>query len=82
MFNDMQFLLEVLSVGVLTAIIGFICSTALMYAFTDNFSFEKYHFWWQVLLSYFLTGCLIHIICQVSGINKWYCENGVACAES
>jgi hypothetical protein len=82
MFNDMQFLLEVLSVGVLTAIIGFICSTALMYAFTDNFSFEKYHFWWQVLLSYFLTGCLIHIICQVSGINKWYCENGVACVES
>lgn len=80
MHKDLQLLLEILSVGALTAIIGFICSTSLMYAFSDNFSIKKYHFWWQVLLSYFLTGCLIHFICQVTGINRWYCENGVACS--
>ena len=73
-----QIFVETVVVGVVTAIIGFVCSTALMYVFVKQFSIKKYHFWWQVLLSYFLTGCLIHIIFQITGINKWYCEHGAA----
>ena len=71
----MKFVYEIIAVGVLTAILGFIISTLLMYTFTDNFTFKKYKFWWQVILSLFLTGCLIHVICEYSGINKWYCKN-------
>lgn len=81
MNSKAQLLLEILAVGALTAVIGFICSTAMMYAFTDNFSMERYHFWWHVLLSYFLTGCIIHFLCQVTGVNRWYCNNGVACID-
>ena len=70
---------EILAVGVATAIIGFLVSTLLMYVFVKDFSTKKYHFWWQVILSYFITGCLVHVLCQITGINKWYCKNGVAC---
>lgn len=79
MHPDIQLVIEILAVGVLVAIVGFICSTALMYAFVTNFNITNYHFWWQVLLSYFVTGCLVHGICQATGINKWYCKNGAAC---
>jgi O-antigen/teichoic acid export membrane protein len=75
----MNFLYEILAVGVATAIIGFVISTLLMYVFVKDFSTKKYHFWWQVILSYFITGCLVHVLCQITGINKWYCKNGVAC---
>jgi O-antigen/teichoic acid export membrane protein len=75
----MNFVYEILAVGVSTAIIGFIISTMLMYVFVKDFSNKKYNFWWQVMLSYFITGCLVHILCQVTGVNKWYCKNGVAC---
>ena len=27
----------------------------------------------------FLTGFFIHLFCEVSTINKWYCKNGSAC---
>jgi nitric oxide reductase large subunit len=71
---------EILMVGLATAVVGFIVSTLFMYIFANNFSVKKYHFWWQVVLSYFVTGCLIHIICEVTGVNKWYCKNGAACS--
>ena len=75
----MGLFIEVVVVGVATAIIGFIVSTIMMVIFSKEFRPEKYHFWWQVILSYFITGCLIHILCEISGTNKWYCTNGVAC---
>ena len=75
----MSFVYEILAVGVGTAIIGFIISTFLMYIFSKKFSMKKYHFWWQVVISYFLTGCLVHIICEYSGVNRWYCKHGSAC---
>ena len=27
----------------------------------------------------FLTGCAVHILCEVTGLNGWYCRNGNAC---
>ena len=27
----------------------------------------------------FFTGVLVHIICEVVGLNTWYCKNGSAC---
>jgi hypothetical protein len=27
----------------------------------------------------FMAGSLVHILCEVLGINKWYCKNGNAC---
>jgi len=33
---------------------------------------------WMALV-FFLSGFFFHIICQIVGINRWYCENGNAC---
>jgi hypothetical protein len=27
-------------------------------------------------------GILTHLVCEFSGINKWYCKNGNACGDS
>ncbi len=27
----------------------------------------------------FITGVIVHIICEIVGLNKWYCKNGAAC---
>jgi hypothetical protein len=26
-----------------------------------------------------IIGILVHLLCEFSGINKWYCKNGNAC---
>lgn len=75
----MHFLVEALIVGVVLAIIGFIISTSLMYERDSSFSIKKYKFWPWVLVGYFITGVIAHIIFQVTGANKWYCKNGDAC---
>lgn len=73
-----KLIVEALIVGLITGILGLIISTAFMLPSKD-FSLKKYHFWPQVLLSFFLTGFLIHLICETTGINKWYCKHGNAC---
>ena len=74
----MNILLEAIIVGAGVAILGLIISTLFMFI-NKNFSVKKYHFWWQVLLSFFLTGFLFHLIAQWTGVNKWYCKYGNAC---
>ena len=27
----------------------------------------------------FLTGIFVHLLCEVTGMNRWYCKNGYAC---
>jgi len=74
-----RFCLEVICVGLVTAVIGFIITSASMFISKRDFTWKKYNFWWQVALSLFITGALVHILCQLTGINHWYCDNGVAC---
>lgn len=75
----MHYLVEALIVGIATAIVGFIISTLFMYIRDRSFRLENYKFWPYVLLSYFLTGVVIHIMFEMFGGNKWYCTNGFAC---
>jgi hypothetical protein len=70
--------LEALIVAVATAVLGFIIATLFMLP-SKKFSFKKYDFWPQVILAFFVTGFLIHLLCEVSGVNKWYCKHGNAC---
>lgn len=77
-----RLIVEAIVVGLMTGLIGFIISTLFMVVFSKNFSFKKYDFWPQVLLSFFITGILIHLICEFLGINKWYCKNGNSCKQN
>ena len=53
-----------------TILIGFL--TVLIYLIVDNFVECKYR-------KIFLVGASIHLFCEFTGINKWYCKNGNAC---
>jgi hypothetical protein len=69
-----EVLIEAFVVGLLTVLVGYVSLYILMHIFkqTGNKDYltEK---------SFFITGVLVHLICQYSGINKWYCTNGNAC---
>jgi len=69
---------EALVVGLVSAVVGFIISTLFMLP-SKEFSFKKYNFWPQVMLSYFITGVVLHLGFEVAGANKWYCRHGNAC---
>lgn len=75
----MHYLQEALFVGLLTGIVGLIVSTAMMVLFECDFQWKKYTFWHWVLLSYMITGFLIHVLCEKTLLNKWYCKHGYAC---
>jgi hypothetical protein len=32
-----------------------------------------------MITGFFALGFITHIVCELSGINKWYCKNGNAC---
>jgi hypothetical protein len=76
----MKLLFEAIVVAIVTGIVGFIISTIMMYIFDKKFNFKKYHFWPSVVLSFMLTGFLLHLGFEFTGANKWYCRHGNACS--
>jgi len=73
--------IEALVVGIMTVIagslvgflIGMVMKTELPPVCKDwnkNFVME---------ISLFLTGVFIHLFCEFTGVNAWYCVNGAAC---
>lgn len=70
---------EAIFVGFLTVIVGTLISSL----FKGNVpskcrNWNKNH---VMEWSLFITGFVIHMICEYSGINKWYCKNGCACSK-
>ena len=62
----MQLLIEAIVVGIITLVIKTLIDK-IMSKYIPNFALI------------ILTGFIIHILCEFSGINKWYCKNGYAC---
>lgn len=75
-----HFLIEALFIGVITALVGLAISTLLMYT-RPGFSLKQYKFWPLVLLSFFVTGFVMHIGFELIKLNKWYCHKGYACSK-
>jgi len=70
-------LTEALVVGVVTAIVGFVISTVMMFLTQKSFSLRSYTFWPQVALAMFMTGALIHVLLEVTGVNRKWCQTVV-----
>ena len=68
-------LIEAVAVGILVVIIG----TVVTKVFFNNGSSKDWNKNHVMEISLFFTGFIIHILCEVIGINKWYCKNGNAC---
>ena len=65
---------EAFFVGIATITIG-----VLIKYFIDMFAKSEKDKLYIFVIILFLTGFFIHILCQIAGLNKWYCKNGDAC---
>lgn len=76
-----KLLIEAIVVGIATAIIGTIVSWSLSKPFkvslppvcdnwNDNMVME---------INLFLTGFIVHLLAEFTGVNRWYCSYGNAC---
>ena len=70
----LQLLLESFIVGILIVIVGFVIS----YISMGNDAKDFQH-WNQLLLTFFISGVIVHLVCEVTGLNKKYCKSGNAC---
>lgn len=73
-----SFLIEALVVGVMTSVVGYMVSWVIS-RINGQVLPESNQTTFLMLISLFITGFLIHSICQVTGINAYYCKNGAAC---
>tara|TARA_B100000963_G_C22633171_1_gene676082 strand:+ start:65 stop:307 length:243 start_codon:yes stop_codon:yes gene_type:complete len=76
-----QIIIEAIVVGIITVIIGNISGLLVASVLKVNLpeickDWNKYY---TMEITLFLTGFLIHLLCEFTGINKWYCKNGFAC---
>ena len=78
--KNIRLLIEAVIVGIITVVVGYIVTWIVSNFNKDakdiNKEWNKNHIMEIVL---FLTGICVHLLCEVSGINSWYCENGLAC---
>ena len=75
---EKEFIQEVIVVGLGTLILGLVVRYIVAVYFekiNPDFIFTNKGMW----ASLFLTGALLHLGCEISGVNKWYCKNGFAC---
>ena len=63
-----KLIIEALVVAVIVVIIGCVVSHLL------GKNCDKH-----LILVLFLTGIITHLLCEYTGVNKWYCKKGHAC---
>ena len=74
-----HYLVEAIVVGLITMVLGTLLSIGSMYITQPGFSYTEVTFWTSLLVVNFILGFLVHVICEWTGINKWYCSKGFAC---
>jgi hypothetical protein len=71
-----QLIIEAVVVGVLTVVVGLLTAAILKNVGTTHMGFYT-----KISVWLFCTGAAIHLVCQATGINKYYCNNGYACMQ-
>lgn len=72
--------IEAIFVGLGTMVLGTLFSVMSMYAQKD-FSIKQIDFWPSLIIVNFMVGFVFHLLCEWSGVNKWYCTSGYACSK-
>jgi ABC-type enterochelin transport system permease subunit len=73
---------EALCVGIATVFVGMIVSYGIMQASIPQGETLKFEHWKSVALSFLITGIIVHLLAEQSGINKYYCSKGNACIKN
>jgi hypothetical protein len=75
----MKLVYETGFVGVMTVVVGLIVTWVVGLMRGHPSKTKNATDWAYCALVFFITGVLIHIICEYTRINKWYCKHGNAC---
>tara|TARA_B100000212_G_C27202466_1_gene459357 strand:- start:51 stop:281 length:231 start_codon:yes stop_codon:yes gene_type:complete len=73
MKNLQMLLMEAIAVGILVVLLGYV---VVYFMETMKLKMNKDK---QMIIGFFMLGFLTHILCEFTGVNKWYCKNGRAC---
>ena len=66
---------EALAVGVVTVLLGVVLHHLSLQFYGQHDLNDMKMF----AVHLFFIGVVVHLLCEVTGVNKWYCSNGVAC---
>jgi len=69
-------IVEASVVGIGLIVIGTIVSYLIAKFNNRNTKFLKNP---GMFVALFLTGFVLHILCDITGVNKWYCKNCTGC---
>jgi len=77
----MKLLIEAVVVGISVVIIGTLVGYVVGRSLSVDLpklckEWNKNHI---MEITLFLTGFILHLVCEFSGVNGWYCKNGNAC---
>ena len=67
--------IEAIIVGILSVIVG----TLVIYTLFSSGKMLELKKTYPMQLPLFFTGFFMHLICEVTGVNKLYCKKGSAC---
>ena len=74
-----KILIEAIVVGIMVVIVGNIIGYGLSKIMTispvTDAVCKDWNKYYIMELSLFLTGACVHLLCEFSGINNWYCKN-------
>ena len=68
-----RLMMEAIAVGLLVVLLGYVV-VYFMESMKLKMNRDK-----QMIIGFFMLGFLTHILCEFTGVNKWYCKNGHAC---
>lgn len=79
----LRLLVEAIVVGVLTAVLGTLTNAIVGPFFKVKLPpvCDDWNQNYVMQISLFFTGVVIHLFCELVGINRWYCRNGYACLQ-
>ena len=76
-----KFSLEALVVGIIVVVAGSLVSFLVGLLFKTDLPpvCKDWNKNYVMEISLFFTGVFVHVFCELTGINKFYCLNGAAC---
>ena len=66
---------ELLGVGIIVVVVGLVLHLLSLHLYGPHDLNDMRMY----VLHLFGIGVAVHLICEMSGINKWYCQHGNAC---